>query len=340
MIKIHHPRLDEWALSLYHDFFVKEGYEAKLRTYARDSLWTTDQAEFLNYLLTRGEAVIAGRPYRLAAIVDYIKRTYKGKRKIFNIRVDPNTKKCMLKTVLQDIYNYGAFSANDRTKWGAYYLSERLQVSVCPYCNRQFTTTYHSKRGRTRPQLDHFYDKATHPYLAVSFFNLIPSCYVCNANLKGRKAFTLQTHLHPYEEGFGKRRKFGVEFKTKSNDDIDYVGIFEGKWDGFNIVFRDDPVLDKKDPYWVRANNNCNVFKIKELYNEHKDYVSDLILKARVYNDDHIRQLMSSFPQLFPTEADVVRLISGAPLTEEDYPRRTLSKLTADLIEDLKLHLT
>lgn len=166
---------------------------------------------------------------------------------------------------------------------------------------------------------------------------MIPSCYVCNANLKGKKLFTLQTHIHPYEEGFGERRKFGVEFKAKTNIAIDYVGIFEGKRDGFNITFRDDPKLDKQDAYWVRANNNCNVFKIKELYNEHKDYASDLILKARVYSDEHIQQLMSAFPELFPTEADVVRLISGASITEEEYPRRTLSKLTVDLIEDLKL---
>lgn len=164
MIRIQHPRLDEWAMSLYHDFFLKEGYEAKLQACANDPIWTPDQAEFLRYLLVLGEAIIAGRPYRLASIVDHIKRTYKGKRKIFNVLVDHKTKKCRLKTALEDIYNYRVFSSNDRLKWGAYYLTERLQVTVCPYCNRQFTTTYHSKEGRTRPQLDHFFDKATHPY--------------------------------------------------------------------------------------------------------------------------------------------------------------------------------
>lgn len=339
MIRIHHPRLDEWAMSLYHEFFVKQGYEARLEACAKESHWNPDQAEFLCYLLEKSEVIITGRPNRLAEIVDHIKQTYKGKRKIFDVLKISKTNKCQLKSSLQEIFNYSAFTAIDPPKWGAYALTERLQVSVCPYCNRQFTTTYHSKSGRTRPQLDHFYDKGTHPYLAISFFNLIPSCYVCNANFKGKKLFTLKTHLHPYNEGFGQHRKFGVDFK-QTNDEIDYVGIFEGKVDGFDIVFRDDPTMDKHDLFWERANNNCTVFKISELYNEHKDYVSDLILKARVYNEDHIRQLYSTFPELFPTETDVLRLISGASLSEDDYPKKTLSKLTTDLMEDLKLRFT
>lgn len=339
MIQINHPRLEEWALSLYHDFFVKEGFEAKLRNCAIDPHWSKDQIEFLQYLLSHSKTVISGRPHQLAVIINHIQQTYKGKRKIFNILVDPKTKKCLLKKALQDIYNYESFSKNERTKWGAYYLTERLKVSVCPYCNRQFTTNYHSKSGRTRPQLDHFYGKAKHPYLAVSFFNLIPSCYVCNANLKGQKAFTLETHLHPYKEGFGNYRKFGVEFKV-SKSDIDYIGIFEGKLDGFNIVFRDDPNLDRQDSYWIRVNNNCDVFKIKELYNEHKHYVSNLIMKNKIYNNAHIHQLMSTFPELFSTEFEVLRFISGAPLSEEDYSQKTLSKMTVDVVEDLKLRFT
>ncbi len=48
-----------------------------------------------------------------------------------------------------------------------------------------------------RPTLDHYYDKDSYPHLALTLYNLIPSCYSCNSNLKGRKDFSENKHLHP-----------------------------------------------------------------------------------------------------------------------------------------------
>ena len=41
-----------------------------------------------------------------------------------------------------------------------------------------------------------------HPYLALSFYNLIPSCYSCNSTYKGTKLFSIKTHTHPYVDDF------------------------------------------------------------------------------------------------------------------------------------------
>lgn len=336
MIRINHPRLDEWARSLYDDFFVKEGYQNLLQRCTEETFWNADQKDFLHFLLTKSETLISGRPAQLAELSRYIRSTYKGKRRVFNVILNPKTKVCHLKTMLQQIFNYNNFIGQyNPSKWGAYSLAEKLQVAVCPYCNRQFTTTYQSINGRTRPQLDHFFDKATYPYLAVSFFNLIPSCYVCNSNLKGKKAFSLDTHLHPYDEGFEGYRRFTVKFEE--GKDIDYVGIFEGNVQGFTIGFKDNSLIDKSHPFWEKARGNTDVFKLIELYNTHKDYASDLILKSKIYNVDQIQNLLQTFPDLFQNESEVIKLAAGASNTDDDFTKRVLSKFTQDLLFDLKV---
>ena len=44
---------------------------------------------------------------------------------------------------------------------------EELQVTVCPYCNRNFVNSTYK---RTMCDLEHFFDKAKYPIFAVSFY--------------------------------------------------------------------------------------------------------------------------------------------------------------------------
>ncbi|MCK6078376.1 hypothetical protein KZX70_26425 [Paenibacillus silvae] len=297
--------------------------------------WNATQKEMLNYLYFKSREIVSGRPSQLAETINYISGNFPSEQ-LYNIQFNQNEKECQFKKALKRVFNYDYFIKQyDITEWGAYTLTTRLKVSVCPYCNRQFTTTYQSNDGRTRPQLDHFFDKATYPYLAISFFNLIPSCYVCNANLKGTRAFTLDSHLHPYEEEFDRYRTFTIKFDEGT--DIDYVGIFEGNVKGFSIGFRDNPIIDKAEPIWRKIENNCNTFKLAELYNAHKDYATDLLIKSRIYNEEQIKNLLISFPDLFQNESEVTRLVLGTlPGSELESNDRVLSKFTQDILMELR----
>ncbi|MEN1990128.1 hypothetical protein [Paenibacillus hubeiensis] len=333
MIRIRNPQLEEWASSLHDDFFVKKGYKDILGKYMKEDRWDATQKELLNYLYLKSREVVSGRPSQLAETIKYISRNFPKE----HLQMKEKTKESQFKNALKRVFNYDNFIKQyDMTEWGAYTLTTRLKVSVCPYCNRQFTTTYQSSDGRTRPQLDHFFDKATYPYLAISFFNLIPSCYVCNANLKGTRAFTLDSHLHPYEDGFDQYRTFTIKFDEGT--DIDYVGIFEGNVKGFSIGFRDNPIIDKGDPIWRKIENNCNTFKLAELYNDHKDYAADLLIKSKIYNDEQIKNLLISFPDLFQNESEVTRLVLGiVPGSELESSDRVLAKFTQDILMELRM---
>lgn len=99
------------------------------------------------------------------------------------------------------IFDYEAFSRRDLPNWGAYALCVESRYTMCPYCHQAFAHTLIPKgAGRFRPTLDHYYAKNKYPYLALSIYNLVPSCYTCNSQLKGCRDFYRERHLHPYEE--------------------------------------------------------------------------------------------------------------------------------------------
>jgi hypothetical protein len=100
------------------------------------------------------------------------------------------------------VFNYDAFTNKDAIGWNAYDLCKLANQTLCPYCHQSFAfTIQRGHRGRGfRPTIDHFYPKAEYPYLSLSLFNLVPSCYTCNASLKGSINFHTNPHLHPFED--------------------------------------------------------------------------------------------------------------------------------------------
>jgi hypothetical protein len=209
---------------------------------------------------------------------------------------------------------------NKKKRYDAYDLADKLKVDVCPYCNRNYTFTVKAKNGSTRPQFDHFYDKATYPILALSFYNLIPSCPTCNSSMKGRKQFSVKTHVHPYLEGFETKAHFPLHVKNSS---------FYYDKKGFDIELKTN---DEK------AQKNIEDFGLNTLYENHKDIVLELIQKAEIYNESYIDELFNRYEgTLFKNREDLMRLITCGYVTDEDLHKRPLSKLIKDISKELDL---
>lgn len=99
------------------------------------------------------------------------------------------------------VFDYGAFCAKNSSLWNAYKLCAKARYSICPYCQQSFSFTVQKlKGGAFRPTLDHYYSKGEYPYLALSLYNLVPSCYSCNSSLKSTKDFYKKKYLHPFSD--------------------------------------------------------------------------------------------------------------------------------------------
>lgn len=53
-------------------------------------------------------------------------------------------------------------------------------LSVCPYCGRQWIDMAEEGGRISKPNIDHFLPKSKYPFLAMSFYNMIPACETCN----------------------------------------------------------------------------------------------------------------------------------------------------------------
>lgn len=203
---------------------------------------------------------------------------------------------------------------------------ERLKIRTCPYCNRNYTFTVKSsssaagKKFTTRPEFDHFYCKSKHPLLALSFYNLVPSCSVCNHG----KA-TDDIGVNPYFDGF--QSKFGICDKTKKGQlNINEIKQTKSK-DDFSVGFVNPSISEQQ---------NINKLGLDVLYNKHKDYVMDLIEKSTSYGSLEQNQALSDgFQGLFRTPQEVFDFVWGKYLNEEELENRPLSKLTKDILEQL-----
>lgn len=107
-------------------------------------------------------------------------------------------------------------------------LMDSLNIKNCPYCNRQYITSYiKEKKNNTTADLDHYYQKALFPLFSMSVFNFIPSCHVCNSLMKGDK---YSETLYPFEDSAEDDIKFKIIPKNGS-EKKDIVDIWLGKCD-------------------------------------------------------------------------------------------------------------
>lgn len=202
-----------------------------------------------------------------------------------------------------------------------------LDVKVCPYCNRNYILNFNKKgKENATAQLDHFFDKKKYPYLSISIYNLVPSCGTCNL----RKSSKQEDIFYPYNESFNDSVKFKLKgIKSREELSIQNLDFFDEK-----RIELDYKIINKKD----KVENHIDIFNIKNLYNEHKDIVSELLQKRVVYSDDYIDSLLDEYEgKLFNNKEDLQRLITSGYVEDKDINKRPLSKLIKDISEELDL---
>ncbi len=153
-------------------------------------------------------------------------------------------------------------------------LAKKINVKTCPYCNMHYTLYANEKvkykqksktLGLTRFQFDHFYDKLHYPMLSMSFYNLIPTCAVCN---QGKSAKALSLSYHPYYSDIHKLFHFEVA------EPLEPYTAARVK-DEVEIALVPEPGVDKD-----KFEEYIGTFHLKSLYGRHGDVVQEAYDKA------------------------------------------------------------
>lgn len=232
--------------------------------------------------------------------------------------------------------------------WNAYKICDKIKLSVCPYCNRQyiFTIFDNNKNGEVRPQLDHFYVKSKYPFLSCSFYNLIPSCPTCNLGKNDDGDDT----IYPYIHEFGENVVFRFEPKDirdlnngiiDLNKEYKIIREFEYSDDDkrTGIVKKYKDLEITKFEEFVR--NTDKTFHIIDLYNKHQLEIKDLVKRKKDYagaNAGIFSNILykKDLKDLSENERkNLQNFLYGLPIAF-DYAEYPLRKLKEDLIDQIE----
>ncbi|UFH32682.1 hypothetical protein LNP04_02910 [Chryseobacterium sp. C-71] len=136
--------------------------------------------------------------------------------------------------------------------------------------------------------LDHILPKNKFPFLSLSIFNLVPSCYSCNSKFKHQREFIPNEELEkisPTSDKF----EFNELIKFKMKFDVDDIK-FEKKIKEIKEIKDVDIRIENKDNL-SSVDQFIDIFKLRPRYEFHKGISFKMIDKRKKYPDSQIREI-------------------------------------------------
>jgi len=225
---------------------------------------------------------------------------------------DINNKESNLYFIFYNIFVKSAYDKIDK-----YSFINNINIGSCPYCNRSYIFSIDANKN-LKAEIDHFYPKSLYPYLAISFYNLIPSCPTCNGlGAKGSNDSYRDGLKNPYEI---KENDFEFKLKIKS------ISIIDKKIDNNSVDIYFKNKIDANDDY----------FQLENLYKKHTDVVVELYQKLyQTDTKEHFKTLKKSLKSLSISDDEIYKFITCGYLNNEEFHKRPLNKFIKDISKDL-----
>lgn len=195
-------------------------------------------------------------------------------------------------------------------------LIDTLNISVCPYCNRDFVN---NRGSQSSVQLDHFYPRSEFPIFAICLYNLVPSCYACN-HIKSDNLISIS----PYDI-FSVDELLTFSYSIIGSDFISDINDIK-----LEIIFSE---LNGKS-----LKNNFDILHLKQAYSLHEKEVQSILRKLIVFNETKIDEILYLYGDIFSSREEIVEDIFGA-YQSRDYLNNILSKLKSDIYNESRSYI-
>ena len=196
-------------------------------------------------------------------------------------------------------------------------IHQQMGLKTCVYCNAIPTM---SNNGEVFYQMDHYLPQSLYPFLGTCFYNLQPSCGVCNDHKKTQDCdFGLYVNSGQHKDLSPFRFVPKIESLDGPYPKCEEI-LFRGK--GANVT--------------KESQAHEEIFHINNLYAGYKDEVSALYTDAYKMNPTMIAVNAECWG-IPATKKDVLAYMSDhLSLEEKDVHKKTLTKLKQDTIKQLK----
>ena len=266
---------------------------------------------FINFLIKYKDELITALPNRLLEINEEFEKKNFSKHQLI-----------LIKSFFLDT-GYINFPNKD--------FLNHLKIDTCVYCNKNYTLYYNGNNARA--ELDHWFPKEKFPILALSFYNLIPSCHSCN-HIKGNgdvliKQLLAKTKVTQKEiNDWWRNALSNLNHPYIDNSDFKFSYSYRTIND-FNMELK----VDKNS----KAHTTLKFNKTEEIYNANSEKeLKDIIDLRYKYSDNYIDILIHQSFKGIMSKEEIYRVIFGIETHEEDYHKRPFSKFKHDIIEELK----
>ena len=218
--------------------------------------------------------------------------------------------------------------------WNRHKLLSLIGIEICPYCQRNYISSYEENNSKkTTADLDHFYPKSLYPFLALSLYNFIPSCQICNSRFKGNK--DTRDSIYPYEEGFD---ELGVKFKTSKEVISEILGE---RYSDFYVKIDYENLKNKEDGEKVK--NSIENLGLDRVYKKsHNQYIQNLLYNIEKYPENYLENCVEMFESNVDKKKQLEEYFKD--IVKEPYRKRIengepLAKLTKDILEEFNIKI-
>lgn len=208
---------------------------------------------------------------------------------------------------------------------------ERVGIEVCPYCGRNYIysverPTISNPHTRVKPQIDHFLPKSKYPYLALNYYNLVPSCPSCNQlpckwnNNPIGDQNDKEYLMHPYEF-----RDSDIKFSY-----IPTTSMYNPSSVTIQMACKNAD-LDKGYKEWL---------VLDKLYGKHNSVVSRMYVQLEsIISISYGKSIREVFRVKENFLEKLPQMLFGYDMDDAQAPYITLHKFNKDIFKQLRLEL-
>lgn len=315
MISIHHSNFKNYV-DLHAESI--DNFCTERKKIFKKSLLDMYVHRYFAPVVTNLRELLAASPEKLSRIVAHFESSTAYKKG--KIREHLN-----LTTLYRYFTSQLVFSDNTQhTDYNSTYLASKLDIVTCPYCNEQYNYSFKYKKQsdkiRRTFDWDHIYSQVNYPFLAISYFNLVPACKVCNFIKldQDEDYFNPHSYVNVDDVYFFDLKPLGPGFIS----DVTKIEL--------NVVF-------KKVKEKTAIKNTMEVVGQLNRMRCHRQLIRDILNKKRIYSNAYLRNLKNQVGILRTlSDFEIKQTLFGVVFDHRGYYKRSFSKLTADILKGTK----